>query len=242
MAEALDIPISKVRRNTKEFLGDDPRAARRAGVKREFSLNDGFFVFLGGGLVTDYNLTFGNARRALEFIKPWLLKNQLVPEPPKGSKREGVDAGEPLEEMLIAGDEIYQKIKSGEIKLGPNDGYPGPGEPFLTEFYLTPYISEGLIIEICEVRVVAATDAIEGLVDSIGREYTIRHPEEYYYFFRNNQGKLEYPKRLKPKGLILRSGFKDDEIQQIWKRSKPIGEIPISKMLSNYIRSIGGVA
>jgi hypothetical protein len=242
MAEALDIPISKVRRNTKEFLGDDPRAARRAGVRREFSLNDGFFVFLGGGLVTDYNLTFGNARRALEVIKPWLLKNQLVPEPPKGSKREGVDAGEPLAEKLIAHDDIYQKIKSGEIKLGPNDGYPGPEEPFLTEFYLTPYISEGRIIEICNIRVVAATDITVGLVDSIGREYTIRQPEEYYYFFRNNLGKLEYPKSIKSKGLTSRSGFKDDEIKKIWKRSKPIGEIPISEMLSNYIRSITRLA
>jgi hypothetical protein len=169
------------------------------------------------------------------------LKNQLVPEPPDGSVREGIDAGEPLQKRLIENDEIFRKIESGEIKLGPNDGYPGPGEPLLTEFYLTPYISAGRIIEICEVRVVAATDPAEG-VDSIGREYTVRYPEEYCYFFRNNQGRLEYPQMAKPKGLKITFDidFKEHEVQQIWKGSKRIGEIPISTMLSVFQNSIYG--
>jgi hypothetical protein len=217
MAEALDIPISKVRRNTKEFLGDDPRAARRAGVRREFSLNEGFFVFLGGELVTNFNLSFGNARRALDVAKPWLLKNCIVPDPPKGSIRQGVDAGGPFSNA------------AGE-------------EGLILEFYMNFFLCEGLITEICEVRIVAASDIYEN-VDSIGRKYHMRHAEEYYYFFRNSHGNLDY---FIPTNLgnfpHIKMGVENKEIDRIWKRSKPIGEIPISEMLSNYIRSITSVA
>jgi hypothetical protein len=243
MAEALDIPISKVRRNTKEFLGDDPRAARRAGVRREFSLNDGFFVFLGGELVTNHNLSFGNARRALDVIKPWLLKNQLVPEPPKGSYRRGVDAGEPMIDEHTPTDDIYKKIESGEIALDPWVQAPNPrgDADVTTEFYVMPRLSEGRIIEICAVRIVVATDIHEN-VDSIGRKYNWRHAEEYYYFFRNNHGKLDYflPTNLGT-GMHIKMGVENKEIDRLWKRSKPIGEIPISKMFSDYIRSITSV-
>jgi hypothetical protein len=41
------LPIGMMRRNTKEFLGADPIATKRSGYKREFSINDGFFVFFG---------------------------------------------------------------------------------------------------------------------------------------------------------------------------------------------------
>ena len=90
-SEKLGIPIGKVRRNTKELLGDDPKATRRSGYGREFTVNEGFYVFLGGILVSNHGLTFGQARDALEIITPWLLLNQLVPEPPKNSGPKGVD-------------------------------------------------------------------------------------------------------------------------------------------------------
>jgi hypothetical protein len=245
MSEALDIPISKIRRNTKEFLGDDPRAARRAGVMREFSLNDGFFVFLGGGLVTDFNLTFGNARRALDVIKPWLLKNYLVPEPTKESgPREGVDAGGPFVKKIIAGDDIYKRIESGEITLEPGEQGPSPYDEVTTEFYVTLYLSEGRISEICEVRVVAASDIFEGQEDDIDRKYHMRYTEEYYYFFRNNHGELEYfnPKtKIEKPGLTMRLTVENPEIRQIWKRSKSIGELQISTLLWDFQKCLSGV-
>jgi len=91
LAEKLGIPIGKIRRNTKEFLGEDPKATRRSGYSREFTINEGFYVYLGGILVTRYGLTFGQARSAIDIIKPWLLSNQLVPEPPKEAKPKGID-------------------------------------------------------------------------------------------------------------------------------------------------------
>ena len=91
MSEKLGIPISKVRRNTKEFLGEDPKATRRSGYKREFSTNDGFFVYLGGYLVSNLGLSFEGARRTLETLKPWLLLNGFVPDIPDNAIRVGID-------------------------------------------------------------------------------------------------------------------------------------------------------
>lgn len=217
MAESLGIPISKIRRNTKEFLGEDPRAARRAGIKREFSVNDGFFVYLGGELVTNYNLSFGNARRALEAIKPWLLKNAIVPDKKGCGVREGVDAGGPFAEAA------------------------GPDDPVSTEFYVTFYLHEGRIIEICEIRVVAASDICEKVVDSIGRKYHTRHVEEYYYHMKNNRGKIEYfvvyTKRFEGPGFRFGLSVDNEENKKIF-GSLPVGEIPVSKMENNFIRSI----
>jgi hypothetical protein len=91
---------------------------------------------------------------------------------------------------------------------------------------------------------VAASDFFEGQVDSIGREYTVRHAEEYYYFFRNNNGKLEYfnPKtKIEKPGFRVRLTVEDDEIRKIWKRSKSIGELPISTLLWDFQKSSFGV-
>ena len=41
--------------------------------------------------MSKYGLTFGQARIALDIIKPWLITNQLVPEPPKNSGSKGID-------------------------------------------------------------------------------------------------------------------------------------------------------
>jgi hypothetical protein len=204
MAEKLSIPISKVRRNTKEFLGEDPKATRRSGYKREFSLNEGFFVYLGGELVSKYGLTFGNARRAIDVIKPWLLKNQLVPEPPKGALREGVDAK-------------------------------------ASDFYLTFYVSEGQISEICEIRVVEKSDIAESLEDSTGRKYHTLSTNEYYYGMRNNQGKIQYfvpETKVSRPGLTIRLTIENEEIEKIWKRARKIGEVPISALLNNFNRLV----
>lgn len=91
MSEKLSIPITKIRRNTKEFLGEDLKATRRSGYKREFSINDGFFVYLGGYLVSELGLSFEGARKALKTLKPWLLLNGFVPDIPEYAIRLGID-------------------------------------------------------------------------------------------------------------------------------------------------------
>jgi hypothetical protein len=91
LSEKLNIPITKVRRNTKEFLGEDPVAKRRTGFKRHFTINEAFFVYLGGFLVSHLGMSFQGARNTLEILKPWLLLNGLVPAIPKNSIRLGAD-------------------------------------------------------------------------------------------------------------------------------------------------------
>jgi hypothetical protein len=91
LSEKLKIPITKIRRNTKELLGEDPVAKRRTGFKRQFSFNEGFFVYLGGFLVSHLGMSFEGARNTLEILKPWLFLNGLVPAIPKNSIRLGAD-------------------------------------------------------------------------------------------------------------------------------------------------------
>lgn len=90
LAEKLNIPIGKVRRNTKEFLGADPIATKRSGYAREISVNDGFFMYLGTSLVSRFGFSFDNARKAIAIIRPWILNNGFVPDRPKTLKRKGI--------------------------------------------------------------------------------------------------------------------------------------------------------
>jgi hypothetical protein len=91
LSEKLDIPLSKIRRWTKELLPPDPKATRRSGYKREFSNNDGFFIYLGGHMVSELGFTFDGARKALEILTDWLLFNGLVPDIPDYAHRVGVN-------------------------------------------------------------------------------------------------------------------------------------------------------
>lgn len=92
LAKRSEISLFKVRRWTKELLPPDPIAKRRSGHAREFSNNDGFFVYLGGHLLSEVDLTFSMTRKILEALKPKLLAIGLVPDIPESAKRKGVDA------------------------------------------------------------------------------------------------------------------------------------------------------
>jgi hypothetical protein len=102
LSEGLDIPLYKIRRWTKELLPPDPKATRRSGHAREFPVNDGFFVALGGYLVSRYNYVFYEVRNILEQLKPYLLKTGLVPEIPDYAIHKGIEKKiKSLHEMAI---------------------------------------------------------------------------------------------------------------------------------------------
>jgi hypothetical protein len=124
-SEKLNIPISKVRRNTKEFLGEDPIAKRRTGFRREFSVNDGYFVYLGGLLVSHLGFSFHEARRIIDDLKPWLLKIGYVPDIPGKIQIDGV---EKERTMLDAELNIYSVPDSGEFRYLIRDVQPGKVE------------------------------------------------------------------------------------------------------------------
>ena len=95
-----------------------------------FSLNDGWFVYIGTCLVSELGFSFDGAKDCLEQMKPWLLLNGLVPEIPTYSARVGVDRemeqvnslnlvldynekGEELIGMEVVGEKVinYQVVK-----------------------------------------------------------------------------------------------------------------------------------
>jgi hypothetical protein len=194
MSDKLSIPISKVRRNTKEFLGEDAKATRRSGYKREFSVNDGFYVYLGGTLVSKYGLSFGNARKAIDVIKPWLLLSGLVPEPAKDIKRKGIDKD-------------------------------------ILDYYVTFLIYEGQLSQVCEIKgVIESADGYSK--DSSGRKYSWKETKEYYYFIKNNSGKIEY--------FLFEDLKEDDRTVRLLEDYTPIWEIPVTRIFLLFIERIFG--
>jgi hypothetical protein len=91
LSEGLNIPLSKIRRYTKEFMPPDPIATRRSGYTRRFSNNDGFFIYLGGTLVMNHGFTYEAARWSLQILRPWFLNMGYVPNIPRKMIRSEVE-------------------------------------------------------------------------------------------------------------------------------------------------------
>jgi len=91
MAEKLDIPLTKIRRWTKEFLPPDPMATRRSGYTRNFSDNDGFMVYVSGYLVSNLDFSFASARDIMKELSSWIYKIGLLPDIPSSAKKSGID-------------------------------------------------------------------------------------------------------------------------------------------------------
>jgi hypothetical protein len=91
LAQKTGLPLSKIRRWSKEFLPPDPRAKRQSGYAREMNIDEAWQVYLGGMLVSEYGLGFSEARQALDAVWPFLKEYNLMPSeycsnPRKGSK------------------------------------------------------------------------------------------------------------------------------------------------------------
>jgi hypothetical protein len=82
-------PISKVRRNTKEFLPPDPQASRRSGYSRKFNLDDAYKVYIGTYLVSTLAYSFPDARTIIVDLWPWAASVNLLPG--GATPRTGID-------------------------------------------------------------------------------------------------------------------------------------------------------
>jgi hypothetical protein len=78
-SELLNIPHTKSKRYTREFLGPDPEATIQSGHARLLNLREAFFVYLGAHLVSDLNFTVHEAKIIIEKLKPWLIEFGLFP-------------------------------------------------------------------------------------------------------------------------------------------------------------------
>ena len=89
LAQLLELPISKVRRNAKEFLPPDPQASRRSGYSRRFDIGEAFKVFIGTHLVSVLGYSFHDAKIIISDIWPWVESVDLLPG--KLTQRLGID-------------------------------------------------------------------------------------------------------------------------------------------------------
>jgi hypothetical protein len=93
MADRLGIPLTRIRRWAKEFLPPDPRATRQSGYIREYTDNDGWFVYISGIIMDTTGLTFRQTSKVMdEVLKPWLLRMGLVPDLTGIKKLNGIEA------------------------------------------------------------------------------------------------------------------------------------------------------
>lgn len=83
------LPLTKARRNAKEFLPPDPQAGRRSGYSRKFNLNDAFKVVIGSHLVSILGYSFHDARTIINDIWLWAESVNLMPG--KGTPSRGID-------------------------------------------------------------------------------------------------------------------------------------------------------
>jgi hypothetical protein len=91
LSEKLKQPLFKFRRWTKELLPPDPVATQRGGVARELTLDEGFYVYLGGLMVNSPGFTFYIVRRLMTPIWAMLKLHNMVPEISEDAVRVGID-------------------------------------------------------------------------------------------------------------------------------------------------------
>lgn len=115
LARICERSIPQLRRYALTFF-ENPEATRRSGVAREFSLTDGFAIYLMGVLVNDYGFTLQEARKHL-----WKILWNVG--------RDGPEAD--LEDLYFLGPEmgLNQVFPVADVLLRI---YPGP--PPLYEF------------------------------------------------------------------------------------------------------------
>ena len=79
LAVITGVPYPKIRRHVKETLPADMQATLQSGYAREYSLQDGYFIYLIVHLVSDLKVTAPEAKIILNSIRDWLTDKGLVP-------------------------------------------------------------------------------------------------------------------------------------------------------------------
>jgi len=92
IADSLHVPLTRIRRWAKEFLPSDPKATRQSGYLREYSDNDGWFLYISGMIMDATGFTFRKTQKLMdEKLKPWMLQVGIAPDIQDVPKAKGVD-------------------------------------------------------------------------------------------------------------------------------------------------------
>lgn len=97
LSRKLDIPISKWKRWSREFLPPDPLGGYQSGFARQYSLREAFLVFLGGHLVAELRFTIPESRQILNDLESWLKQHMVSRTGFPCLKKKGQDPGSDYE-------------------------------------------------------------------------------------------------------------------------------------------------
>jgi hypothetical protein len=80
LAQAFGVSLTQVKRWAVICLGRDPEADQAGGVRREYSVNEAFMIYLFGDiLVGKFRMGLKQAKVHMDNIKPQLIEEKLLP-------------------------------------------------------------------------------------------------------------------------------------------------------------------
>jgi len=112
LSQALNINLAKWKRWSREFLPPDPLGGLQSGYARQYNLDEGFTIFLGGHLVGDLKFTIPESRQILNDLYQWLVDHDFYFDF-SGTANPVKESGYPVQNYQIA--IINRKISSGSI-------------------------------------------------------------------------------------------------------------------------------
>ena len=110
LSKAFKINLAKWKRWSREFLPPDPLGGLQSGYARQYNLDEGFTVFLGGHLVGDLKFTIPESRQILNDLHQWLVDHDFYFDF-SGTANPVKESGHPVQNYQIA--IINRKISGG---------------------------------------------------------------------------------------------------------------------------------
>jgi len=102
LARKLGVSLTQIKRWAVIVLGRDPEADQSGGVRREYSLDDAFLIYLFGEiLVRNFRIGLQEAKRHMDQIMPQLKAERLLPS--------NIDIDAPDEIMQLIPIELQEK-------------------------------------------------------------------------------------------------------------------------------------
>jgi hypothetical protein len=106
LSTRLEIPLSRWKRWSREFLPPDPLGGLQSGFARQYSVRDAFVVYLAGYLVSSKAYSIPEARQILQDLNGW-LQNEIV---------------DPCCAVAEAGAETTSQVRRHELMITPIQG------------------------------------------------------------------------------------------------------------------------
>ena len=145
LSASLGIRLSRWKRWSREFLPPDPLGGLQSGFARQYSLQEAFYVYLGGHLVADLKISIPEAIAVLGDLKEWVTSRYFsyaLPEEPS------------LVKQSVKEYRIYIFLNPEPEKTAHTHAYMvhriidqershGKGARIVTERYIENWLSQG---------------------------------------------------------------------------------------------------